>query len=235
MEQSLEQLSSELAQIWGGYGDNIVVALVTLGLGVFLTIIFVNPYLEGRADRQRHGFRLAFAIRSYNMVAPRFSRLAEWLGCPTSVVGKKKAPRWIEEVMGRGRESAVLSWLEREGARVPSDSPIPHHLPTGEMLQLVDAYESDLDVLIGEANSLQFLLEKDAGIMLVFWRLKKIFEVARPTLKGYDELRADIETQALVTANVRNVLTAMAQETVHALKLTRAIVDRYPNIQPRFR
>tara|TARA_Y100000310_G_C20335898_1_gene647479 strand:- start:153 stop:365 length:213 start_codon:yes stop_codon:yes gene_type:complete len=70
---------------------------------------------------------------------------------------------------------------------------------------------------------------------LVFWRLKKIFEVARPTLTGYEDLRADIETRTLITANVRNVLTAIAQETVHALKLARSIVDCYPKIQPRFR
>ncbi|MEE8473025.1 MAG: hypothetical protein V3S82_07640, partial [Dehalococcoidia bacterium] len=223
-----EQLLEGFTQVFGRYGDNIVVGLLTLGLGVFLTIVFVNPYLEGRADRKMHGFRLAYAIRTYNMVAPRFSKLADWLGCPASVAGKRKAPKWIEAVMGRGKEAAVLTWLEREGGRVPNDLSPTHQLPTADMLKLVDAYEADLDILIGEANSLQFLLEKDAGIMLVFWRLKKIFEVARPTLTGYEDLRADIETRNLITANVRNVLTAIAQETVHALKLARSIVDRYP-------
>ena len=137
--------------------------------------------------------------------------------------------------MGRSKEAAVPSWLEREGAMVPSDLSPTQKLPAGDMLILADAYEADLEILIGKANSLQFLLEKDTGIILVFWRLEKIFEVARPTLTGYEDLRADIETRTLITANVRNVLTAIAQETVHALKLARSIVDRYPKIQPRFR
>ncbi len=50
--------------------------------------------------------------------------------------------------MGRSKEAVVPSWLEREGAMVPSDLSPTQKLPAGDMLILADAYEADLDILI---------------------------------------------------------------------------------------